>query len=198
MKQSILNRSRSDKFTLLMDLPVAMKQRTDQVLQQNFQPDKIQFTVFGSPVPKIEVKSINLPHGGQHLNITSNARTDYGLLTLKFLIDNGYQNYWTLWKWLDLFNDASDSTSEIDTPVSKEWDQQFLVRNPFSDYVTDFCLYALDEYNNKTMEFKYSKAFITSLSEINFSHQDETIITCSASFAYNQLLVNLINNPDKL
>jgi hypothetical protein len=78
-----------------------MKQMTDNVMQENYKPDKIEFTVFGSPVPKIEVKSIDLPFSGQHMNITSGARTDYGPLNLKFLLDSGYQNYWTLWNWLN-------------------------------------------------------------------------------------------------
>jgi hypothetical protein len=198
MDQSILNRSRSDKFTLVMDMPIAMRNKIDNVLQNNYRPDKVEFTVFGSPVPKIEVKSINLPFGGQHLNITSGSRTEYGLLNLKFLIDNGYQNYWILWNWLNLFNNNELSDSSINEPSTLPWENTFLTKNPFSEYVTDFMLYGLDEYNNKIIEFKYDKSFITSLSELTYSHQDETIISCTATFAYNQLKVSLLNNVNKV
>jgi hypothetical protein len=196
MNQTILNRSRLDKFTLVLDLPIAMRKKTDNLLQSPYKPDKIQFTVFGSPVPKVEVKSIDLAYSGQHMNITSGTRSDYGPLSLKFLVDNGYQNYWILWNWLNLFNNNEFSNSEINQPLDPPWDRFYLTQNPFSEYVTDFVLYSMDEYNNKLVEFKYSNSFITSLGEINFSHQDEGIITCSANFAYNQLQVNLLNNTD--
>lgn len=197
MNQALLNRSRTDKFIMVLDLPAAMRQKSDTILEENYRPDKIEFTVFGSPVPKIEIKPINLPYSGQNMNVTSNSRSDYGPLNLKFLVDSGYQNYWTLWNWLNLFNDNNLSNSMINNPSSQPWEDVYLTENPFSDYVTNFSLYALDEYNNKIICFKYSGSFITSLGEINFSHQDETIITCTATFAYNQMLVELINNINK-
>lgn len=193
MNQSILNRSRLDKFTLILDIPVALKRRIDSVSKQNYKPDKIEFTVFGSPVPKIEIKHIALPFSGQHMNVSSHSRTNYEPLNLKFFIDNEYQNYWTLWNWLNLFNENLNSTSEVLTPVHPIYDPHFLTLNEVSDYVADFSLFALDEYNTKTVEFKYSGCFITSLSEIGFSHQDENLIGCSATFAYNQLMVKLLD-----
>jgi len=198
MNQTILNRSRSDKFTLIMDLPLIMKGNFDEKLQTPYSPDSVQFTVFGSPVPKIEIPSVKLPFGGQHMHVSSGSRSDYGPLTLKFLLDNSYQSYWILWKWLNHFNDYQNSSSEMVKSQSPIWEPDILSVNPFSSYVTDFELFALDEYNNKIINFKYSGCFITSLSEISFSHQDEGQITCSASFAYNQLHVNLLSNINKI
>ena len=91
-----------------------------------------------------------------------------------------------------------NSSSEMIKSQSPIWEPNILSINPFSSYVTDFELFALDEYNNKIVNFKYSGCFITSLSEISFSHQDEGQITCSASFAYNQLHVNLLSNINKI
>jgi hypothetical protein len=198
MNQTLLNRSRLDKFTLLMDLPFVMKGQVDNTLQLMYKPDVIQFTVFGSPVPKIEIPSIKLPFGGQHMHVTSGGRSDYGPLTLRFLLDNSYQGYWILWKWLNLFNDYQNSDSDINHVTSLPQDPKIVMNNPFSNYVTTFELNALDEYNNKIINFKYNGCFITSLSEISFSHQDESLITCSASFAYNQLHVNLITDQNKI
>ena len=112
-------------------------------------------------------------------------------------MDSGYQNYWTLWNWLNLFNNNELSNSDINEPETFPWSSNYLTKNPFSNYVTDFALFALDEYNNKIVEFKYSGSFITSLSEISYSHQDENIISCTASFAYNQMIVKLLSDINR-
>ena len=113
MNQSVLNRSRNDKFLFVMDLPKELKNRTDFVLGKDFNADRIQFTTYGSPVPSVSIPSVPVPFGGQVHNTSSMSRPAYQPLTLKFLIDNGYKNYWILWQWLNLFNDNETSTTEI-------------------------------------------------------------------------------------
>ena len=44
------------------------------------------------------------------------------------------------------------------------------------------------------MSFTYNQAFITGLSEFDFSYQEPEEISCTASFAFNQLEVQLIKN----
>lgn len=193
MQQTILNRSRNDKFLLVLEIPTALKKIYDSVLNKPFEADSLQFTVFGSPVPPINVPNITLPYGGQNLNISSTARPVYPPLPLKFLIDNGYQNYWMLWKWLDLFNDASNSSTEL-TKNLNLLDSELTLINPMADYTTTFSLIALDEYNNKVISFNYKQAFLTNLSEINYSYQDPSEISCTATFAYNQLDVKLLGD----
>lgn len=194
MNQSILNRPRQDKFTLVLDLPEALRSMVDSTLESSYKADTIQFTVFGSPVPKIEVPSVTLPYGGQSMKVSSYSRPSYPNLDLSFLVDSGYQNYWILWKWLNLFNDYADSTSDISSFAGTLPSGKILLKNKISQYVTNFTLFALDEYNNKLVSFKYTDAFVTTLGEIKYSHQESGQITGSASFAYNQMHVDLINN----
>jgi len=201
MNQSILNQPRLDKFNLLLDIPLALKRNVDTVLGEDKNPNTIQFTVYGSPVPAIKIANINLPFGGQTYNTTSNTRAAYPPLDLKFILDNGYKNYWMLWSWLNLFNDAETGYTgmiERANPFSTDWKEPQLLTNPFSDYSTSFTLYALDEFNNHVISFKYTDVFITGLSELNFSHQDENIITSTATFVYNQLKVELLNNVNRI
>jgi hypothetical protein len=186
MNQTILNRSRNDKFTLVMDIPEKLKD-----LEGFENADPIQFTVFGSPVPKIDVSSINLPYGGQHMAISSTSRPAYPPLNLKFLIDNKYKNYWLLWNWLNLFNDSYRSNTSMNQKING-YSEKIVLTNPFEKYVTKFSLFALDEYNNKIISFDYSGIFITGLGEINYSHQEENQIIGSATFAYNQMIVNML------
>jgi hypothetical protein len=193
MNQSILNRSRNDKFKFVMDLPTALKKRQDLVMQSSYNADQVQFTTFGSPVPSIKVNEIKVPFGGQVYNASSTSRPSYDSLSLKFLIDNGYQNYWILWKWLNLFNDSEDSittlTEHVDSPIG-----DIRLTNPMSDFTTTFSLFGLDEFNNKIIEFKYTQAFITSLSPIEYSFQTANEIICTATFVFNQLNISLLKD----
>jgi len=188
MNQTVLNRARKDKFLFVMDLPNALKNLEDPILQESYSADPIQFTIIGSPVPKIRVPSREVPYCGQVYNTSSFSRPTYGPYQVKFLLDNGYQNYWILWNWLNLFNDATLGTSNLNTAKNN------LVTNPTTDYATDFSVFTLDEFNNKIMSFKYTLAHITELSEFEFNYQDSTEITCTATFVFNQLQVQLLKN----
>lgn len=188
MNQAVLNRARKDKFLFVLDIPNALKNIEDPILQSSYTADPIEFTIVGSPVPKIVVPSKEVPFGGQTYHVSSLTRPTYGPFNVKFLLDNGYQNYWILWNWLNLFNDNATSTSQL-TQVNKGY-----ISNPMSDFTSNFTIYTLDEFNNKLMSFTYTQAFIIGLSEFDFSYQESGEISCTASFAFNQLQVELIKN----
>jgi hypothetical protein len=191
MIQTPLNRSRSDKFILILDLPTALKRKPDNVMEDNFKIDPIQLSIFGSPVPPITVPAIDVAYGGQVYKTSSFSRPAYDPLSLKFLIDNGYKNYWTLWNWINLLNDYKKSTAEaqtVESPVGG------MLKHKMTDYTSTFTIYGLDEYNNKIISFKYTHAFPTSLSEIGFSDQEPTEINSTVTFVFNQLEVNLEKN----
>lgn len=200
MNQAVLNRARNDKFQLVLDLPKIMKPMTDLVLQSGYEADRIQFTCFGSPVPSINIPHIDVPFGGQVYKTSSNSRPSYPPLTISFMVDNGWKNYWILWKWLDQFNQATDGSTAYNfgdraEPVAIIPDR---VHIPMKDMVSKFSTFVLDEYNNRIISFDYSHVFPTSLSEINFSHQDPSEITCKVSFAYYQIRSTLLKNVDSV
>jgi hypothetical protein len=126
------------------------------------------------------------------------SRPEYNPLNIKFLVDNGYKNYWVLWNWMNLFNDAQRSSSEITKGIDllNTNTKDPRVENPVKDYVSIFTIYGLDEYNNKIIGFEYNNAFPINLGELNFSNQDPSEINCSVTFAFNQLKVNLVKNID--
>jgi len=188
MNQTVLNRARKDKFLFVMDIPNALKNIQDPILRESYNADPIQFTIIGSPVPKISVPSKEVAFGGQVYNTSSFSRPSYGPYNVKFLLDNGFQNYWILWNWLNLFNNATTSISPLNTINNN------LVLNPTTDYATNFTVYSLDEFNNKIMSFTYTLAHITALSEFEFSYQEPGEISCTATFIFNQLEVKLLNN----
>ena len=193
MNQTPLNRSRSDKFILILDLPKALKRKVDLTLEDNFKITPLQLSIFGSPVPAINIPAIDVPFGGHVYKTSSFSRPAYEALNLKFLIDNGYKNYWVIWNWLNLLNDFKNSKAEAhttDEPYSS-------IKHPMSDYTSKFTIYGLDEYNNKIISFKYSEVFPTQLSEINFSDQEPNEIISSVSFVFNTLEVSLEKDVNK-
>jgi hypothetical protein len=198
MNQAILNRARADKFQLILDVPKFMKGIADITLQDYYSADKIQFSCYGSPVPSINVPSIDVPFGGQVYKTPSNSRPTYPPLVVTFMIDNGWKNYYTLCKWINLFNDQQTSESAYNFKNNAEVLDRVADRNkiPLKDLVSRFRTYALDEYNNRIMSFEYTHVFPTSLSEISFSHQDPSEIQCKVSFAYFQFYPELIKNVD--
>jgi hypothetical protein len=194
MNQSILNKSRNDKFVLLFGLPVGIKQRVDPVLMNDFNDNKVQLSIFGLSVPDLSIPPISLGYSGQTYKTSSFSRPDYSPLEVKFFIDNGYHNYYILWKWLNEFNDSKYSTSDIVTTGEIPHIGDSGMENFFSDYVTTLNLIIMDEYNNKLMKIIYEGAFITNLGGISYSHQDGAEIVGSVSFAYNQLHVEMQHN----
>jgi hypothetical protein len=191
MNQAILNRSRIDKFSIVLDLPKYLKDNIDNVLQSSYNADSIQFTVIGSPVPAIQIPQIKVPFGGQAYNTSSNSRPAYEPLDLNFFLDNGYQNYWILWKWLNLFNDVYDSTTQMIKPLDLGSN---VLTNPMNDFRSNFTIYGEDEFNNKIISFHYEQAFIIGLSEIKYSFQSPEEATCNAKFVFNRLTVELLKD----
>jgi hypothetical protein len=199
MLQSALNRSRSDKFLLVLDIPVALKEQYSSTLESNFKVNSIQFSVIGAPTPTIAVPEIDIAYGGQVYKTSSFSRKAYNPLAVKFLIDNGYKNYFTIWKWLNLLNDYKKSTSDaVTTDQFSNPPSLVKLSNPMSHYTSNFTIYGLDEFNNKIISFVYTHAFPTSLSEINFSSQDPNEISSTVSFVFNQLEVNLLSDVNKV
>jgi hypothetical protein len=200
MLQSSLNRSRNDKYLLIIDIPKALKNKYDNVFDGKFLVDPLQITIYGSPVPDIRIPDMDIPYSGQIYKASSLSRPAYNPLTIKFLIDNSYYNYWLIWNWLNLFNDYKDGSSELthatNVPILR--DEMPNIVSPMSDFTSRFSIFGLDEYNNKIISFNYKDVFPTSLSEIIFSNQEGNEITCNATFSFNQLHIDmLINNNSR-
>jgi len=193
MLQTPLNRSRSDKFILVLDIPLALKKNYDRIISDNFKIDPLQLSIIGSPVPAINVPAVDVPFGGQFYKTSSFSRPAYDPLQIKFLIDNGYKNYWAIWNWLNLLNNYKTSKTTAHNIV----DNGEKLINPMSNYTSNFKIYGIDEYNNKIISFSYSNAFPISLSEINFNNQDPSEINSNVTFVFNQLEVELLKDVNQ-
>jgi len=181
--QSSLNLSSKDKFILILTLPQALRKmsRLDPALDVDF----LQMTVHGAIVPDISVPAVEVRYGGQSANFSSYSRPNYAPLSVNFIIDNGFKNYYVLWKWLAILNDPRTSTYEANRLGTTRQDQRESGNN--AEYQTNFVIQAMNEYNEISMEFHYYNAFITGLKGITYSYRDGEIAETSADFSFGQL-----------
>lgn len=211
--QSILNKTRKDKFILVLDVPKVLKPYESTVRNPKFvNLDKLQYSVYGTFVPKVSIPSEEIRVYGQSYNITSTARPNYSPITVNFNVDNNFENYWVLWKWLNVLNNAK--TSGMDKhfaefnkindvmlnsgmPNSNKGKKVtfdfYKMVNDYTDYQTGVTIYGLREYNEKIIKFDYSNAFITSLGDLKYDYKDPNEMECSFDLAFNQLEVTLLD-----
>jgi hypothetical protein len=184
--QSFLNKSRSDKFNLVFSLPPALRAVDSKSDRQTFNvnEDAFQFSVFGAVVPEINVPAIQIGYGGSNLHNSSHAKEPYPPVTVDFTIDNGFNNYWVLYKWLDLMHDEKEGLYD---------GKDLITDQAFAQYQTDMTLFGMDEYNNKRIEFTYTKAFPVILGAVEYNYREATEITSSMTFVYSQIHTKLIN-----
>jgi hypothetical protein len=188
--QSPLNRSSKDKFIMILDLPYVLKSKsvTDPLIDIN----PLQISIFGTIVPDIIVPEVDVRYAGQNFHLSTYTRPNYPPLTINFVVDNDYKNYYVLWKWLDAMNIALESFYGGNDQLNG--DERVMVGSQF-EYQTTFSIVALNEYNEPALEFKYSKAFLSTLGGINYSYRDGEIIEASAQFHFSQL--DVIKNQPK-
>ena len=203
IQQSILNKNRKDKFLLVLNLPDALKkintagQNTRDTEYLNI--DTLQYSVYGAVVPATTVAAATLPYAGQNLNITTGKRDSFSEVSVNFTVDNSYNNWWVLWKWLNFINNAKTSTLDNENLVQFATAQtgtntKFLYSSTgnLQPYQTNITVYGLDEYDNKKIQWNYSKAFITKLDGINYSYREPDQIESSFTFSFSQLVAELL------
>lgn len=186
LQQSFLNKSRVDKFKLVFQVPAALRkinkhlQRTNKTIIE----DSIQFSIYGSVVPEIIVPGVDIRYTGSTLYVSSHSRASYPPVTVKFTIDNMYNNYWVIYQWLNLLH--NDKTGTFD-------ESNLIGKDIFADYQSHISIYGLDEYDKERIKFTYTKAFPISIGSINYDYRDAAEIESSFTFVYSQLHTELLD-----
>ena len=201
LNQSQFNKSRLDKFLMVINLPTPLKGinttdlsvHTDNKVNEN----SLQFSVYGAVIPNIAVPEITQQYAGQSFKISSHSRPPYENVSVNFTVDSRFNNYWVLYKWLDLLNNDKTSTFDADdisiTPaISPSQRNVNKSSNPPSLYQADITLYAKDEFDKNVAKFVYTNAFPVNLGGINFNYRTEGEIETTFEFAFSQLLVELL------
>jgi hypothetical protein len=195
--QSPFNKSRKDKFLLVLNLPAALRNISSKFerSENTIIPDALQFSVYGSIVPEISIPNANVRYAGQTLAQSSHSREPYTPLTVNFTIDNRFNNYWVIYSWLNLLN--NDETSIYDEKqLTIPTKDRFNVPN--YQYRTTLSIFALDEYNKRVVEFIYKNAFPTNMGGISYSYRDADEIETSFTFEYSQLIIKPVTDIENL
>jgi hypothetical protein len=185
--QSPFNKSRKDKFLMVLTIPVVLRQMSSKFerSENTIMPDTLQFSIYGTIVPTINIPEVNVPYAGQNLAISSHARQVYQPNTVNFTIDNRFNNYWVIYSWLNLLNHDKEGIYDRDDRLP--------VR-PKLDYRSDITVYAVDEYNKRIVEFLYTDAFPTSLGGINYNYRDSGELESEFTYSYSQLIVKPVDS----
>lgn len=185
IRQSHLNKSRDDKFLLVFDIPVILKQKNSKIHRSNkfVNMDSVQFSVFGTAVPEIVVPAVENRYAGNTLYVSSHSKNSYDPVTLGFKIDNQYNNYWVIYQWLNLLHDEYEGRYNVD---------ELEVDENFRDYQVDLTVYGLDENNEKRIKFTYKDAFPTAIEGITYDYKNGDEITSGFRFVYSQLHTDIL------
>ena len=183
--QSSLNRASKDKFVMVLNLPYVLRNKSseDPLLDIEF----LQINVSGTIVPAISIPAVELRYAGQSTNVSSHSRPNYPPLTINFVVDNEYKNYYVLWKWLEVLNTSTESLyggTDLDEMMTAQ--ERINKGNEF-EYQTTLSILALNEYNDTVMEFQYKNCFITNLGQISYNYKEGEFIETTAEFQFNQL-----------
>lgn len=223
LNQSVLNKASADKFRLVISVPEVLKTITTSDTRSNelISLDSLQFSCIDATIPPQIVKKIDINYKGQKMPVTSYTRDAQQEVTLKFVVDNNFNNYHFLWTWLDSLNHCRESIPTkdyysiakqvneimkfraVDTPLNIDEPKEASVmdsryKHSFFDYQTTITLTPLREYNEPIAKFTFTNAFITELGELKFDYKDEKQLECSFKFAFGQQYFNILSvNPSK-
>ena len=189
MQQSVLNKSRADKFLLVFDIPPILREFNTKFKQSNTSiiSDSVQFSIFGTAVPEITVPAVENRYAGNTLYVSSHSKNSYPPVSVKFNVDNEYKNYWVIYQWLNLLHDQYEgkyNAREINSNDSSE---------NFKDYQPNLTIFGKDEFNNSRIKFTYTKAFPTTIDTIDYNYQNADEISSGFTFVYSQLHTEVID-----
>jgi len=184
--QSSLNKSRVDKFRMVFTIPLALRKinKRSERSTNTLKEESMQLSIYGTIVPEIVVPALLVRYTGSTLYTSTHQKAPYPAVTVKFTVDNEYNNYWVIYKWLNLLHDEKTGTFDKTNLISDD---------VFLDYQTDISIYGLDEYENNRIKFTYTKAVPTAVGQITYNYREAAEIESSFTFVYSQLHTELLN-----
>jgi len=183
--QAMLNKTRRDKFIMVVTPPNFLKPYLNQYERnnRNVNLESFQFSVYGIVVPTIKLPEVETKYAGQVMKVASYARPSYENVTINFTVDNLFNNYWFIYSWLKLIND-----DRLSIPNARENHSD----PKLEDYSTTITVYGLDEYNNNKIKFEYTKVVPVELGPINYNYRDSSEAESTFTFSFFQFYASLI------
>jgi hypothetical protein len=200
--QSPFNKLRKDRFLLVLSLPDTLKKINSKFTrdEDSINLNTMQFSVYGATIPEIVIPQVDILYGGQTYAQSSFHRPLWEPVTVNFTVDNRMNNYWVIYSWLNILNDAETGIYDPKNLANRPAELKNIKPDieSIAEYSTDISLFLLDEYDKRVVEFVFKKAFPTSLGGMNLNYRTSDEIETSFTFAYSQFIVKLVENVDNL
>ena len=184
-EQSILNKARGNKFLMTIMLPEELKDINKKYQRSANSVDlrTLQFAIYGTIVPEVSIPQEDVRYAGSTVNVSSHNKPTYAPVSINFTIDNKFNNYWVIFKWLNLLRHEVTGIY-----MGKETDKD----KGLGKYSCDFTVTALDEFNQPVIEWTYKNAFPISLGEIRLSNREANEIETTFEFVFRHIETNLL------
>jgi hypothetical protein len=200
--QSPFNKLRKDRFLLVLSLPDSLKKINSKFTrdEDSINLNTMQFSVYGATIPEIVIPQVDIIYGGQSYAQSSFHRPLWEPVTVNFTVDNRMNNYWVIYSWLNILNDAETGIYDPKNLTNRPAELKNIKPSidSIAEYSTDISIFLLDEYDKRVVEFLFKKAFPTSLGGMNLNYRTSDEIETSFTFAYSQFIVKLVENVDNL
>jgi hypothetical protein len=200
--QSPFNKLRKDRFLLVLSLPDSLRKINSKFTrdEDSINLNTMQFSVYGATIPEIVIPQVDIIYGGQSYAQSSFHRPLWEPVTVNFTVDNRMNNYWVIYSWLNLLNDAETGIYDPKNLTNRPAELKNIkpTIDSIAEYSTDISIFLLDEYDKRVVEFVFKKAFPTSLGGMNLNYRTSDEIETSFTFAYSQFIVKLVENVDNL
>lgn len=185
--QSRLNKALIDKWQFMFQLPEALQKfHNDTVSNKTINKKSVLFSLQKVKMPGTSIKGISQKFAGSNLYVSSHVKEPYDMLEIGFHVDNRYDNYMSIYSWLNLLMDEKEGIQDANNLLQQG---NILLR----DYWTDLGLVLLDEYNKPIIQATFTKAFPTKITGIEFDYTKDNQILVTANFAFSQFF---LNKPD--
>tara|TARA_B110000305_G_C19279213_1_gene558392 strand:+ start:333 stop:926 length:594 start_codon:yes stop_codon:yes gene_type:complete len=186
MEQSHLNKAKSDKFLMVLDLPDALKSinTANDRASNHVNSDSIIYSVYSTQIPEVHVSDKETKFSGQTFHFTSHSRPEYGNIKVDFTVDSQFNNYWVIYKWINLLNNNKEGFFDAESLST--------VDNPYESYSTTITVFGLDEYNKKRIQFDFIGVVPVKLGSIQYNYRSDKDIESSFEFSFSQMIAKLI------
>jgi hypothetical protein len=200
--QSPFNKLRKDRFLMVINLPDSLKKINSKFTrgEDNVNLPTLQFSIYGATIPEIVIPQVDIIYGGQTYVQSSFHRPLWEPVTVNFTVDNRMNNYWVIYSWLNLLNDAETGIYDNKNLTNRPAELRNIKPSidSIAEYSTDISIFLLDEYDKRVVEFLFKKAFPTSLGGMNLNYRTSDEIETSFTFAYSQFIAKLVENVENL
>jgi hypothetical protein len=184
--QSGLNKSRKDKFSLIIPIPQVLRDLDKRLQKGNNVVDMntLELSIYGTIVPKNVIPAEDVRYAGGNVYVSSHNKPSYDPITVNFTIDNQFQNYWVIHKWLNQLRSEKNGYYEYPEQAKNIG---------IGQYSSDFIIIARDEFNKEVIKWIYKSAFPISLGEITYNHRDAEEIETSFEFVFRGMETILLD-----